>query len=388
MGERPLALAGVQHGTSTADPLVDEAAHYRDQNGDLRGRLARAMRRISELHKDLKESRAHAAELEVALEDAQTQNSALRGLNADLEDQNARLRRKLEETEEDKRRLARESERRLADLEEDMRADMTRLRDDDERRARQAALEAEEAKRRRLEQQLAEDVAARRRLEQEDESTTVFVYGLEGCQKTEAVHKALQHAKVPFQSRDFNKDKRFMSAATKSGFDPSSAIRAPVVCLGDKAWWDDYDENQLIPFPQAVAMDLRRELGLNMPTPAKVREDVDIDTEIYERFLTMQDAFLKLDDNFDGFITEDELVTKCLQWNIPTVEAKRIILEADKDGKGCINFDEFAKRFDKLPGFKTGPTPSLVPSRPATANVGVHRSPGRAFSKAARGAGY
>merc|ERR1719428_1909384 len=139
-----------------------------------------------------------------------------------------------------------------------------------------------------------------------------------------------------------------MKAVNKSGFDHSSALRAPIVCLGNKAWWENFDETQLIPFPQAVAMDLRHELGLNMPTPDKVREDIDIDTEIYERFTTMQEAFLKLDDNQDGFITEEELAIKCLHWNIPTREAKRIILEADKDGKGCIDFDEFAKRFGGL----------------------------------------
>merc|ERR1719482_1025039 len=62
--ERPLNLSGVRHGTSTAEPLVDETAIYRTENGDLRGRLARSMHRISELEKDLEASRTHAAALE------------------------------------------------------------------------------------------------------------------------------------------------------------------------------------------------------------------------------------------------------------------------------------------------------------------------------------
>merc|ERR1719329_919872 len=55
--EQPIKLGGVTHGTSTASPLVDETKHYRDDNQDLRGRLARAMGQIDELNKDLKASR-------------------------------------------------------------------------------------------------------------------------------------------------------------------------------------------------------------------------------------------------------------------------------------------------------------------------------------------
>merc|ERR1712137_782497 len=52
--EQPIKLAGMHHGTSTAEPLVDEASEYRTDNADLRGRLARAMHRVSDLETDLK----------------------------------------------------------------------------------------------------------------------------------------------------------------------------------------------------------------------------------------------------------------------------------------------------------------------------------------------
>merc|ERR1712070_1322662 len=58
--EQPITLAGAQHGTTTADPLVDEAKHYRAENSDLRGRLSRAMNKIKDLTTDLKAERARA----------------------------------------------------------------------------------------------------------------------------------------------------------------------------------------------------------------------------------------------------------------------------------------------------------------------------------------
>jgi len=96
--------------------------------------------------------------------------------------------------------------------------------------------------------------------------------------------------------------------------------------------------------------------------------------EIYERFLTMQDAFLKLDDNQDGFITEEEIAAKCQLWNIPASEAGRIIAEADKDGKGFLTFDEFAKRFGGIWNRGSrGPLRSLAPApnqpRPHTSPI-------------------
>eukprot|EP00929_Paragymnodinium_shiwhaense_P119679 TRINITY_DN91566_c0_g1_i1.p1 TRINITY_DN91566_c0_g1~~TRINITY_DN91566_c0_g1_i1.p1 ORF type:complete len:713 (-),score=117.58 TRINITY_DN91566_c0_g1_i1:79-2217(-) len=348
--EKPISLAGVRHGTTTADPLSDEAGDYRTENKDLRGRLARAMRRVSDLESDLKASRAHAASLQVSLDDANARN-------LELHDDNRLLRRKLEQAEDDKRR-AEDRERRLERLvEEANRLRGLRAEEDDDllRRRRQRELdEAEEEERRRrarerdLERELAEANARRRQEEEEDESGTVFVYGLEGCDKTDAMFKALDKAKVPYKIRDFNKDKRFMKALQKHEDYNGSSVYAPVVCLGGKVWWRKDEDYEMIPFPTGVAMDLRRELGLHIPKKEPVREDVDIDTEIYQRFLSMQDAFLKLDDNRDGFVTEDELIVRCREWNIPTSEASRIIAEADKDAKGAIDFNEFAKRFDSL----------------------------------------
>eukprot|EP00930_Biecheleria_cincta_P106347 TRINITY_DN9977_c0_g2_i1.p1 TRINITY_DN9977_c0_g2~~TRINITY_DN9977_c0_g2_i1.p1 ORF type:complete len:706 (-),score=128.36 TRINITY_DN9977_c0_g2_i1:61-2178(-) len=355
--EQPLKLAGVHHGTSSAEPLVDEALEYRTQNGDLRSRLARAMRRVSDLEDDLKASRAHAAELEVSLRKANVRNDELHDQNLELQRRNADMTRRLQDAEEDRRR-AEERERRLAnrlmDLESAQRPMMTDRYEETEeeaarRRARRRAEEADEADRiRRLERELAEANAERSRQDADHERNTVFVYGLEGCEKTEAVCKALKKAKVPFQIRDFNKDKRFMDIVEMSDENTGSDVHAPVVCLGNKAWWNHYEETQVVPFPQAVAMDLRHLLGLNKPAPERVRVDVDIDQEIFARFLSMQEAFLKIDDDRNGLITEDELIAKCREWHIPTSEAARVISEADRDDKGCLDFDEFAKRFSSL----------------------------------------
>jgi Ca2+-binding EF-hand superfamily protein len=379
--EEPIVLSKVQHGTSTAEPFVDEAKHYRTQNGDMRGRLARAMQSISDLQKDLKASRDHAAALEVSLENEQAANHDLRGRNAELEGCLSVVRKQLKEAEDDKRRMRREIDCFWGDESGSIRRQESEER---RRRTRQVSFEDDETeaamRARLLERQMAEEDSARRRQEaarrqEDDERNTVFVYGLEDCQKTEALMKALDKAKVPYTMRDFTKDKRYMEAARKSGFDNSSALYAPVVCLADKAWWKNHEENyELIPFPQATAMELRRELGMNLPTPEKVREDIDIDMEIYQRFLTMQDAFLKLDDNQDGFITEEEIAAKCQLWNIPVSEAGRIIAEADKDGKGFLTFDEFAKRFGGIWNRGSrGPLRSLAPApnqpRPHTSPI-------------------
>eukprot|EP00931_Biecheleriopsis_adriatica_P085484 TRINITY_DN599_c0_g1_i1.p1 TRINITY_DN599_c0_g1~~TRINITY_DN599_c0_g1_i1.p1 ORF type:complete len:750 (-),score=180.41 TRINITY_DN599_c0_g1_i1:65-2266(-) len=355
--EQPIKLAGMHHGTSTAEPLVDEASEYRTDNADLRGRLARAMRRVSDLETDLKASRAHAASLEASLKEEKLYSAELQGRNAELEGHNAELRRKLADAEDDRRR-AEEREKRMArlldNLEDEQRRKLQRHDDEEEERRRNRAKrlseeeEAERARLRRLELDLEEADAERRRREQEEERNTVFVYGVEGCEKTQALCQALKKAKVPFKMRDFHKDKRFLEAVEQSEDYDGCPVYAPVVCLDGKAWWQNHEEAQMIPFPQAVAMELRHLLGLNEPKPEKVRMDVDIDQEIFARFLSMQDAFLKIDDDRDGFISEEELMLKCKEWNIPTSEAARVIAEADRDNKGCLDFDEFAKRFSSI----------------------------------------
>merc|ERR1711971_235517 len=79
---------------------------------------------------------------------------------------------------------------------------------------------------------------------------------------------------------------------------------------------------------------------------APVREGADIETEIYERFENMQQAFLKIDTNQDGCVSKSELLQKCLNWNIPISEAERAIAEADLNSDGTLSFNEFAKRFN------------------------------------------
>jgi Ca2+-binding EF-hand superfamily protein len=349
--EQPLPLSGVRHGTSTAEPLIDEAAHYRDENGDLRGRLARSMKQIKGLEQDLSDARSEISDLKRDLKASRSHAATLEGRNADLEARNADLTRRLNDAEDDRRR-AEERAKRLAGEAADE-AGHRRDLEDEERRRMLRRLEEEDAERRRRERELERELAVSSRpREQEDddeEARTVFVYGVENCQKTQAVQQALKKAQVPFKMRDFNKDKRFMKALRNMEDFDGGTVYAPVVCLGNKAWWQKLgDDTQMIPFPQAVAMDLRHELGLNKAKPEKVRVDVDIDMEMYQRFLSMQEAFLKLDDDKDGLVTEAEIERRCIEWNIPVSEARRVIAEADRDAKGALDFNEFAKRFDSI----------------------------------------
>jgi len=199
----------------------------------------------------------------------------------------------------------------------------------------------------------------------------VYVYGRSGDKKTDEMCKALRSAQIPFQMRDFDKDKRYNEPLKRSGYSGGS-LHPPVVCLGSKAWWEDSnapgDEMFSLPFASSVAMELRHELGaLSGPeTSIPVREGADIDTEIAERFLSMQDAFLKMDDNRDGRITKKELIEKCKQWNIPTSEAQRIIGESDVDHNGTLDFNEFAVRFN-----------SFLPHKAGTKISSPHRPPGK-----------
>jgi len=206
--------------------------------------------------------------------------------------------------------------------------------------------------------------------EEEDDPTAVFVYGQSGCAKTAAVCKALHSASIPFQTRDMNQDKRYLKAV-KACCGTAATPPAPVVVRGLKAWWDDGNASQgdgmfAFGFPETVAMELRHLIGcLDGPTVSvPVRMDADIDTEIAERFLSMQQAFLKMDANQDGRISKKELLTKCREWNIPTSEAERVVQEADLDMNGTLDFNEFAKRFN-----------SAIPTRPKTGSRPSSRGP-------------
>jgi Ca2+-binding EF-hand superfamily protein len=356
--ESPIKLSGVYHGTSTTEPLVDEAALLRTDNADLRGRLARCMRKVADLEATLNETHAHNVALDKSLRESQACGLDLKAQIHVLEE--ARQRDKeneriaLERAEEAERQLrkykAEEDNRRyhdrLNDLEDIERRRREQSRDiDDMRRHRdleEALRKQNEAKGPRSAMALDCDDSA---IPAKDESKIVFVYGRAGCEKTDAMHTALRKAKIPFEARDFDRDKRFVDIMKQSGHVDSS-VYAPVVCLGNKAWWYDSDATHVVPFPQEVAAELRRALGISTQmAPVKVRVDADIDSEIYERFLSMQDAFLKLDVDKNGVITEQELKDRCLEWNIPTSEAQRIIYEVGRDACGALDFDMFAKRF-------------------------------------------
>jgi len=180
----------------------------------------------------------------------------------------------------------------------------------------------------------------------------VLVYGRTGDKDTEDVCKQLRGAQIPFERRDFDKDDGYKAPMAESGF-RGGQVKPPVICLGQKAWWNDgsADDDAMfsIPWPATVAMEIRQRLGAlgGAPSvPAPVRLDADIETELYERFTSMQQAFLSIDDNQDGKITESELLRKCRNWNIPLTEAERAIAEADSDRNGVLDFNEFAKRFN------------------------------------------
>eukprot|EP00928_Gymnodinium_smaydae_P036558 TRINITY_DN25534_c0_g1_i1.p1 TRINITY_DN25534_c0_g1~~TRINITY_DN25534_c0_g1_i1.p1 ORF type:complete len:544 (+),score=75.43 TRINITY_DN25534_c0_g1_i1:61-1692(+) len=203
--------------------------------------------------------------------------------------------------------------------------------------------------------------------EEVDDPNVVYVYGTAGDKQSVDMQKALRAAGVPFQSRDFEKDKRFLKIMEMNGC-PQGAKKPPIVCLGTKVWWDDPaaqsdDSCIVIPFASATAMELRRAVRTEdalAHAPAPVRADADFETEVEERFRTMQQAFLNIDEDSDGRITLRELLAKCKTWNIPASEATRILGEADQDLDQTLSFDEFAKRFGAA--YNCKPPPRMKPS--------------------------
>eukprot|EP00929_Paragymnodinium_shiwhaense_P076663 TRINITY_DN3944_c0_g1_i2.p1 TRINITY_DN3944_c0_g1~~TRINITY_DN3944_c0_g1_i2.p1 ORF type:complete len:775 (-),score=220.41 TRINITY_DN3944_c0_g1_i2:314-2638(-) len=187
------------------------------------------------------------------------------------------------------------------------------------------------------------------REEWEDE---VVVFGQMGEPKTDVMCKKFSKVGIDYQFKDYDTDKRFEKLLRKHGYDPRKA-RPPVVCYQDKVWCepfreDDPDNFCPLAFHDEVAMELRRLLGMYTGKNAEqpVRDNGTLDEEIAERFLSMKDAFLKLDEDRDGVITVEELRRRCREWHIPKAEADRIIAEADRDRDGNLDFNEFAKRFN------------------------------------------
>ena len=64
--------------------------------------------------------------------------------------------------------------------------------------------------------------------------------------------------------------------------------------------------------------------------------------------ITTEQVFKIYDKNDDGFITCDEVKKLMLTFgeNLSDAEVNRIIEEADKDGDGKVNFEEFKAAFD------------------------------------------
>lgn len=183
-------------------------------------------------------------------------------------------------------------------------------------------------------------------------TTVVLVYGRSGDAKTDAIYKKLKGAGVQFETRDFDKDKGFEEALAASGF--GGQAKAPVICFLNTAWCEDPNEkpdpNDMfsVPFADTVAMELRRAVGMFSGANAQqpVRNDATMDEEIMERFRSMREAFLKVDENRDGKVSKKELLQCCRMWHIPVAEAERILAEADVNHDGTLDFNEFAKRFD------------------------------------------
>jgi len=181
---------------------------------------------------------------------------------------------------------------------------------------------------------------------QKPESDSLLVYGRSNCKATAAVKKELTKNGIEFETRDMDKDQSYREILKASGFSGGKAP-PPVVCYRGQAWWDEPDGAVAVHFPSMLVNEMRK-LGMGPvqdDVPAVTR-DVSMDTEIGERFQSMQEAFLKVDANRDGRITKAELRKMCQNWNIPTSEAERIMGEADIiNVNGTLDFNEFVKRF-------------------------------------------
>lgn len=228
---------------------------------------------------------------------------------------------------------------------------------DEEKSARLRELEAEAAegakaaaRMRELEAAAQADQAARAAAEAARPRAAVAVYGRANCPKTAAVANQLTKSKVAFDFFDFDQDNSYMQALQASGFSPGGRIDPPIVIVnGQKAFWDEPDQEIAVHFPSMLINELRK-LGIVQEQQVwapYLLKDVTMDVEIKERFWNMQEAFLAMDYNQNGKVSKKELIMKCEEWNIPRSEADRVIGEADWDKDGCIDFREFCRRFGR-----------------------------------------
>jgi len=126
---------------------------------------------------------------------------------------------------------------------------------------------------------------------------------------------------------------------------------------------------------------------------AEARGPTLIDTEITERFRTMQQAFLKIDANRDGHISKQELLEKCREWNIPEAEAALVLAQADINGDHELDFNEFTENFNPQNGLY--PVHALKPTGCGSGAASIasvstrasYASVGRARPLSARGVG-
>jgi len=211
------------------------------------------------------------------------------------------------------------------------------------------ALAASEAREAALADQIARTIDP---AEMEEEKMELLVYARNNCDKSKAMQKELTKAGIPFETRDFDKDKGYMQPLTESGCSSKGNVRPPVVCFGPQAWWDEPDADVATYFPGMVVNSLRKAgFGPKVAAAVVPVKDVTMDTEIAERFSSMQEAFLKVDDNKDGRVSVKELKEMCRKWNIPEREAERVLGEGDMNQNGTLDFREFARRFSG--GFPT-----------------------------------
>ena len=85
-------------------------------------------------------------------------------------------------------------------------------------------------------------------------------------------------------------------------------------------------------------------------------------TEIYERFGSMQRAFLAIDTDRSGRIRADELRAMARKWPLPADYVELGMDAVDTDRDGTLDFGEFARHF----GGSLARAPD-APARPAIA---------------------